>query len=118
MAFNSFWTATKSIAFTVYAATVLTPLRRLYFDGPRFFGHGFWKGAPMHDICAALTNHNSEFWKNNPVACQDIIDKDFHSIVVLVETIGYFALIYIVLSFIFRELMKQRYKNLTQGHVS
>jgi len=109
MSLNSFWTLTKSIALTIYAATVLTPLKRLYFDGPRFFGYGFWKGAPMHDICAALTNHNSEFWQKNPVACQEIVDKDFYSIVVLVETIGYFALFYVIISFACRELIQKRY---------
>lgn len=110
MAFNSFWTATKSIAVTVYAATILIPLKRLYFQGPRFYGYGFWKGAPAHDICAELTHHNSEFWQKNPLACQEIIEKDFHAIVVLVETIGYFSIVYFIASLIFREIIKQRYK--------
>jgi len=109
MSLNGFWTLTKSIALTIYAATILTPLKRLYFDGPRLFGYGFWKGAPVHDICAQLTQHNSEFWKNNPDACREIVEKDFHSIVVLVETVGYFALLYVVISLACREFIKQRY---------
>ncbi len=109
MSLNGFWNLTKSFALTVYAATVLTPLRRLYFNGPRFFGYGFWKGVPIYDICASLTHHNSEFWKQNPTACQEIVEKDFYAIVVLVETIGYFALFYVILSFLCREIVRHRY---------
>lgn len=98
----NFWNLTKSAALALYAATVLTPLRRLYFDGPRIYGYGFWKGAAAHDICASLTNHSSEFWLGHSAACQEIIAKDFNSIVVLVETIGYFAALYVLIGFLLR----------------
>jgi len=81
---------------TVYTKVVLGPLRRLYFYGPRFYGHGFWRGATAADICAALTNHDSQFWLQHPQACADIIEKDFHSIVVLAETVGYFVALYLI----------------------
>jgi hypothetical protein len=99
MALQNFLAVTKSMALALYTATVLAPLQRLYFDGPRFFyGYGFWKGAAKHDICAALTSHDSKFWLEHPIDCQAIIAKDFHSIVVLVETIGYFSLLYILVA--------------------
>lgn len=108
----NFWNVTKSVAATIYAATVLAPIKRLYFEGPRIYGYGFWKGAATHDICAALTNHNSDFWLAHPVACKEIIEKDFHSIVVLFETIGYFALLYIFIGIVCRRLTAQKTETL------
>ena len=102
------WHATKSAALAIYTATVLTPLKRLYFYGPRMAGIGFWRGIPKHDICAALTNHDSHFWIKYPDACNEIIAKDFYSIEVLVETICYFALLYYCIPVVYRLIM-QRY---------
>jgi len=111
MALTNFWNSTKSVAVAVYAATIIAPLKRLYFEGPKLYGYGFWKGAAEHDICAALTNHDSNFWKSHQEACKEIIEKDFYSIVVLVETIGYFALFYIILSILLRRLIQSKQPN-------
>lgn len=117
MALQGFWNFSKSIAVAIYAATMIAPLKRLYFEGPRFYGYGFWKGAAEHDICAALTNHDSNFWMAHSDACKEIIEKDFHSIVVLVETVGYFALFYIFLGIVIKRLAT-RQSTLAEQEVS
>lgn len=109
---QTYWSIFKGVIASVYTAVVMSPLKRLYFDGPRFYGHGFWKGAAPQDICAALTNHDSDFWLQHSDACQQIIDKDFYAIVVLAETIGYFIVLYFAVKLLYRFIAsRQRNRN-------
>jgi len=91
------WGGLQTAIAHIYTRVVIAPLQRLYFQGPRLFGYGFWKGASQHDICAALTNHNSEFWAQHSDACAQIVRRDFQSHVVLFETAAYFFILFLAL---------------------
>ncbi len=91
----------KVFAVSAYAYVIVDPLRRLYLHGPRLHGYGFWKGAAPHDICAALTNYESAFWKNNEKECMQVIERDFNSLVVLVETIMYFSALILTIKLLY-----------------
>lgn len=103
-----FWRTVKTAMATVYTSVMIKPLRRLYFDGPHFYGYGFWRGAAAHDICAHLTTYDSKFWLQHPQACREIIERDFYSIVVFLETLGYFLALYLCLKMIYNYVSRRK----------
>ena len=78
---------------SLYNRAFFSPVYRLYRHGPALHGYGFWRGAPSHEICAALTNVESDFWKNHSNECESLIAKEVQAYVVLIETITYFGLL-------------------------
>ena len=96
---TSIWSFCKAVLASAYALTITNPLKRLYYNGPRLYGYGFWRGVPLHDICASLTSYDSEFWQLHNQACLEIVEKDFNSMVVLFETVLYFAALYTIVKF-------------------
>jgi hypothetical protein len=73
------WLANTSLAQTIsiivhrlYLIGVLWPLQQLYH-------RGFWNGRPLTDICAQLTQHRSEFWRDHLDECLLVIDNNFDS---------------------------------------
>lgn len=76
-----------------YECAVIQPIYRLYRNGPALHGYGFWRGAPATEVCAALTNVESKFWRKHPEQCDALIHREVEAYVVLVETVAYFALI-------------------------
>lgn len=78
---------------SVYKGAVFWPIYRLYRNGPSLHGYGFWRGAPSHEICAALTNVESDFWKIHSVECDSLITKEVQAYVVLAETVLYFSVV-------------------------
>src|SRR5690606_17115624 len=75
----------------VYDRAVVTPIYRLYRNGPALHGYGFWRGAPSPEVCASLTNVESKFWTEHPHECETLIGKEVEAYVVLMETVIYFA---------------------------
>ena len=68
------------------------PLANLYLDGPAALG--FWGGVAMPDICAQLTNTNSQFWTSsaeNMRECEAHVERHFNSWMVLTTTVTYFC---------------------------
>lgn len=82
---------------SLYNRAFFWPIYRLYRHGPSLHGYGFWRGAPSHEICAALTNVESDFWKNHSNECESLIAKEVQAYVVLIETVTYFGLLLYVL---------------------
>ena len=78
----------------IYETIILTPLARLYIYGPSLSGWGFWGGLEINDICAQKTNTPADFWKSNHQECIRIVSKSFYGLVVLIESIFYFIIIW------------------------
>lgn len=81
----------------LYNLTVISPLRRLYLNGPEFFGCGFWSGKSSTVICQTLTAGgvgSTKFWENNPLECYEIINQKFNAFLATFETVVYFGLLY------------------------
>ena len=91
---SSFLSTIQAISTTVYSTAVRAPLRRLYFEGPSAWGAGFWAGQQRADICAQLTQFNSDFWVRHTSECTDLIDQRFRSFVVSAEVTAYSLLLY------------------------
>ena len=70
----------------LYDTLVWRPLRRLYLQGPSFFGVGFWGGAAPPDVCAQLSTVPAAFWAEHPGECEDVVTQHLQSFVVAVET--------------------------------
>jgi hypothetical protein len=68
-------------------AFVGAPTFHLYLHGPGWAGG--WKSRPREDICASLTTVEADFWQHNPLQCEDLIYRDFHSVYALVQVILY-----------------------------
>lgn len=79
---------------SLYNASVQHPLRRLYRTGPNLRGIGFWRNASDVDICATLTNVDAQFWRTHRERCAQVIEEDFQSYLVVLETLLYFFIIY------------------------
>lgn len=82
-------------AHKVYEYAVLAPLARLYLYGPSFGGWGFWNGLGLHVICSQKTNLLPEFWQTHPAECIQIVSKNFYGMIVLVETLCYFLILWV-----------------------
>ena len=70
----------------LYEQLVWRPLRRLYLQGPSFFGMGFWGGAALPDVCAQLSTVPAAFWAEHLGECEDVVTQHLQSFVVTVET--------------------------------
>lgn len=95
----------------VYEWIVLTPLARLYINGPSWGSFGFWNGQSLSDICAQKTSLDATFWQANPMECAQIISKNFYAMVISVETLMYFALLWITIRSLFDCIIHHRMKN-------
>src|SRR5689334_7700548 len=89
----------SSILLWAYDSILVTPLHRLYFDGPDFksfgiFDFGFWKGQDPASICSQLTTVSQKHWEQHPEECTDLLDRHFNAFLVLVETLMYGFVIY------------------------
>lgn len=99
-----------SYFYKVYEHIILFPLSRLYLFGPSFGGFGFWAGLGLPDICAQKTHLATDFWKEHPLECITIVGKNFYSIVVLLETLFYFFMIWTIIKYIFTWFTKSNKK--------
>ena len=73
---------------------IFEPVKRLYLLGPSVAGFGFWKGAATTDICAELTSVSATHWIKNKQECDELIDRNVMAIVVAIQTVVYFMLLY------------------------
>lgn len=92
-----------------YDYTVLSPLARLYLYGPSLGGWGFWNGMDLSMICAQKTNISLEFWQTHSAECIQLISRHFYGIVVLVETLFYFIIMWALLRWMGHRLNKLLY---------
>lgn len=78
----------------VYHWSFYEPLQTFYLHGPTFLG--MWAGRPYVDICATLTNTDSNVWRQNPAACETEVHRHVHAFVVMAQTalliVGYVTL--------------------------
>ena len=58
----------------------------------------YWKGAPMPEICARLTNVSAEFWQKHPEECEEVIIKDMQSYFIGMLFLIYVLVVYKMLS--------------------
>lgn len=70
------------------------PVELLYLNGPSFNGYGFYEGKSAEIICFELTQVPSTHWNENPVECQDLIQRKTYAFLIFI----YFALYVIFLS--------------------
>lgn len=91
---SAFGCVIQSMIRLAWRAMVFEPVKKLYLLGPSFAGLGFWKGSQMSDICADLTSVPSTHWAKHPEECEEMIDRNVTSIVVLFQTVCYFLLLY------------------------
>lgn len=87
------------------------PLSILYFHGPQVFGIGFWQGMSLEQICAHLTNERapSSFWSKTPLnrsVCQQMVENQFHSFLILVLSVLYFLSIFKVMQRILNKICR------------
>lgn len=96
----------------LYEHLILKNMARLYLQGPRIGSFGFWRGAKPEQICAELNpSHNGAlFWDQNDVnrqECMALIQTYFQSYMTVVESIGYFILLYKTSQYLFRVFVYQ-----------
>lgn len=87
-------TAAVGVGVWVYEKTITNPLRILYFVGP------VWKNAPPDEICHSLTGVPSSWWSENSdhaMACQELLERRFHSFDAGVMTTVYFTFLTFVI---------------------
>lgn len=85
-----------------YRSVIVWPIYRLYRYGPALHGYGFWRGAPAPEVCAQLTHVAADFWAAHPAQCEARMLAEVDAAVVLMETLAYFALLYVVVRWGFR----------------
>ena len=66
----------------VYTALVLWPAQQMYI-------RGVWNGLPPEDVCAHLTRHRSQFWRENVDECMRVIYANFDAWIVCAQTLLY-----------------------------
>ena len=80
----------------------------LYSRGPALFGYGFYEGKTLVDICQTITNVNSDFWKNNYLQCEMMINKKVEAFIIGIFWGSFIFFIYKSYSiFMFRYLIVQ-----------
>ena len=79
----------------IYETLLIAPVRRLYLLGPDLFG---WNGKTKSQICTIITNTPEYIWDNNLQECDNLIEKKFTSIFVIMETVFYLLLLYQIFS--------------------
>ena len=79
----------------------VSPLRILYFHGPRVWGWGGWEGINTEDICAQLTLVPASVWKEQMANCGALLERKFSTFVVSVFGAAYFFAVYKVVSYVY-----------------
>ena len=79
----------------------VSPLRTLYFHGPRFFGWGGWEGINAEDICAQLTLVPAAVWTDQMQNCAALLERKFSTFLVSVFGAAYFFVVYKVISYVY-----------------
>jgi hypothetical protein len=79
----------------------VSPLRILYFRGPRIWGWGGWEGISFEDICAQLTLVPASVWKDQITNCTELLERKFSTFLVSVFGAAYFFTLYKVISYIY-----------------
>jgi hypothetical protein len=80
--------------YSFYEVVVVNPLKYFYLKGPSFLFA--WNGIPSTDICAQLTKVPAIHWSSsssNQNECNQLIDREFQSYLVLFQTAMYFYFI-------------------------
>lgn len=90
------------VARSAYRSVIVWPIYRLYRYGPALHGYGFWRGAPPHEVCAQLTHVDAAFWRDHPRECEARMLADVDAAVVLIETLAYFAVLFVVVRWLLR----------------
>lgn len=73
---------------------IVQPLRALYFRGPTFQGWGFWGGARMDTICAALLpGSHAMFWLEHMGECEELVAQRFDAFQLSIQMFIYFFLL-------------------------
>jgi hypothetical protein len=54
----------------------------------------------MSQICSQKTNVPADFWEKNPLQCVQLITKSFYAMVVVIESILYCWLFYMIVKYI------------------
>ena len=55
-----------------------------------WYVYGYWRGLDTTNICTSLSHYDSDFWRAQPQACNDIIDRQVHSFSVYIIASLYF----------------------------
>ena len=79
----------------------VSPLRILYFHGPRIWGWGGWEGINFEDICAQLTLVPASVWKDQTKNCAELLERKFSTFLVSVFGAAYFFTLYKIISYIY-----------------
>jgi hypothetical protein len=79
---------------SVYQTFLVAPIRRMYILGPDYIG---WSGKTDAQICSIITNTPEHLWAEKHGACEYLIQQKLTSILVVIETLVYFYLVYLVL---------------------
>lgn len=74
----------------IYLLFLAYPLHQLY-------RRGIWNGKPLEDICAQLTNYEADFWAAHPIACTEIVERNFDSWLAYAEFIIYISVWFFLL---------------------
>lgn len=64
------------------------PLKLFYQHGP------VWKGMPVPDVCAQLTNIPASFWYNQTDMCESRFEREFNSFGITIGVTMYFLLVF------------------------
>lgn len=67
----------------LYRTLIETPMRYFYLNG-------HWRGLDESSICASLTNFDADFWRQQSLACAQVIERQVHSLNVTAITLVYF----------------------------
>lgn len=92
------YTFTGSILRKLHDAIVVSMVRHLYLNGPKFLnGYGFWAwaGKARSSICAELTNVPADHWlteKANIKQCDILIESGVWSNVIILHSLLIFIL--------------------------
>jgi hypothetical protein len=73
------------------------PLKQLYSFGPRVLG--CWEGKREHDICVELSGSDSNFWIENLHQCKLIIERHYHSKMVVAYAGVYMLVLYYIVKY-------------------
>lgn len=84
----------NGFSYNLYDLLVVYPLSKLYLYGPWMGGWGFWCGKSFADICASLTNTSADIWKIEQDACVDLINKNFYSILTVINVVGFYLVLF------------------------
>ena len=78
----------------------ISPMHALFMNGPAILG--CWSGRAIEDICSQLTNTPSSIWVDNMDKCQNIVDTNFRTFMVTLESGLYIYSLYKCTSMFFQ----------------